>query len=199
MERHGQGPIGDTSMSMLEEFISHIKTVGLARSNRYIVEISTPNVLLGNQEAMHTLKEIPIICDAVSLPSMNIDSQPHRIFGESREMPYGVSYQPINLSFHVDAEFKVKKLFDDWMDGIIDPVSRSIAYYTDYLSRITLTMIDIQEDKEKYKIELIEAWPKATGDIYLSSESREIMKLPVIFQYKSWQRAKVQLPSVQTA
>jgi len=192
---------------MIQEFITRIKDIGLARTNRYKVTIGTPDARRGSSEWANTLKDVSLLCDAATLPGINVESMPHRIYGESREMPYGVSYQPITLNFYMDAPLNLKRLFDDWVASIIDPVSRSIGYYDDYRSNILIEMVDVQgiadvsqvanvqrdigkrpaiADRSRYKIELVDAWPKTVGDIPLNLDSREVAKLPVTFQYKYW-------------
>ena len=67
---------------MLKEFISLVKTRGLARINRYDVSIKFPRQK-GDAQKIATL-----FCDSVSLPGANIATAQMRTYGEVREMPY---------------------------------------------------------------------------------------------------------------
>ena len=166
---------------MISDFIERVKIGGLARTNRYLVTIGQPNGFVYPMET----RLAGLFCDGAQLPGMNIDSTPHKVFGESREMPYGISYNPLNLNFYVDADMKLRKFFDKWFEKIVDPVSKSISYYDEYTTTITIEVLDVT-DRVTYRVELIEAWPKSIGEIMMGYESRDPMKLPVTFQYKNW-------------
>ena len=201
-------------MSKLNEFISAIKTQGVARTNRYLVKLEVPG---GNSD---TIQLAQLYCDGAALPGMNIATTPSRIFGENREMPYERLFDTITLDFYVDADMKVKKLFDDWIRQIIDPNTRAIQYYKRYTRELTIEVLDIQaveieygeveiftkafgpdegqegeevvervmseSDRVTYGVRLFEVYPKSIGQIQLSGGSRDLMKLPVTFQYKYW-------------
>jgi hypothetical protein len=170
-------------MSTLEEFKSAIKTRGLARSNRYVVKFYVP----GGDTDGNQLAEL--FCEATSLPGMNIATQPHRMFGENREMPYERMYDTITLDFYVDADMKVKRLFDEWINRIVDPTTRSINYYNTYITDMNIQAIGVGNDYDsKYEVDLYEVFPKSIAPIQMSASSREPMRMQVTFQYKWWEQ-----------
>lgn len=179
----------------LNRFISQVKTRGIARTNRYLVEFYVPG---GDQDSNRLAQ---LFCDAASLPGMSIASQPSRTYGENREIPYGErNYEAITLSFYVDAELKVKDLFDQWQNKIINPTTRHVSYYKDYICEMKISVVDVQAgsvtsqggqvvaevDNVPYTITLHECWPKSIGAVTLDASSKDIMKLSVTFQYKHW-------------
>ena len=70
-------------------------------------------------------------------PDMVSDVDPCHEFGlgEFREVPYEKLYEPINMTFYVDNDMQVKKLFDEWMSLISDPSTRTYNYYNNYNNR----------------------------------------------------------------
>jgi hypothetical protein len=126
-----------------------------------------------------------LFCETVNLPGINIATTPQRIFGEDRQMPYEKIYDPVSMTFYVDTQMTIKTAFDRWIAMIINPDRRTVQYYNTYIRPIEIYIVSV-DNQQPYKITLYEAYPKTIGSINLSSESREVMKLPITFQYKYW-------------
>lgn len=166
---------------MINEFIAQVRERGLARTNRYEVMIPFPSDVPGEVGRM-----INLFAESVSIPGMNISSQPHRTFGEAREMPYERTFEPIQMTFYVDAGMQVKTAFDKWLARIINPQTRTIGYYRDYIAdKITLRILNV-DDTNPLTINIYEAYPKTIGAIQMGHDSKDIMKLQVTWQYKYW-------------
>jgi hypothetical protein len=162
------------------EFKSQVKSKGLARSNRYEVIIPRFPASSANGERLLTL-----FCDATNLPGMNILTQPQRFYGEAWELPYERSFDPVTLSFYMDSNFEIKEGFDRWQSRIINPTSRSINYYNDYVQDIEIRVLNV-DDRIPYSLTLYEAYPKTINSIQLDAAARDVMKLQVVMQYRYW-------------
>jgi hypothetical protein len=170
----------------LSTFIDQVKNKGLARTNRYTVSIGYPG---------DSMSIAGLLCDAVNLPGMNYATTPNRIFGEVREVPYERGFDPVTLTFYVDAEeMKVKKVFDDWMAAIMNPRTRVLGYYRDYVKDIAIA-INTVDDQTPYVLTLYEAYPKTIAPIQLDYNSRDVMKLSVTFSYKYWNTSGLEAAS----
>lgn len=170
---------------MIQDFIAEVRTRGLARTNRYEVNIPFPS----NNEWNTTSENAQLtnlFCESVQVPGLNISTQPTRIYGEAREMPYERTFEPIQMMFYVDAAMQVKTAFDRWLAMIIHPQTRTIGYYNDYVRDITINILTV-DDETPMTIKLFEAYPKMVGSVQMSHESKDVFKLPVTFQYKYWQ------------
>lgn len=161
------------------DFIAEIKTQGLARTNRFTVQLTPPN------SNPATVRKTMLFCEQASLPGVNYATTQNRTYGEIREVPYDKLYDTTTLQFHVDRDMTVKKIFDDWMHYIQNPVTRSFQYYKNYTTDLTIEVQDLQ-DKTAYEIKLYECYPKAIGAIQLNAEAKDTMRLSVTFQYKYW-------------
>lgn len=164
-----------------QDFKSLVATRGLIRSSHYEVEIPfpSPNFTVGQISTL--------FCESTNLPGMAISTTPSRFYGEVREMPYEPTYDTVQMSFYVDAQMVIKNAFDDWMGLIINPNRRSVQYYRDYVRNIKIK-VTTTDNQTPYTITLYEAYPKAIGSIQMSSEQKDIIKLPVTFQYKYWRK-----------
>jgi hypothetical protein len=78
----------------INQFISHIKSGGLARTNRYAVMFTPPaGINPGN------LQKILLFCDQIQLPGTNYSTTQNRMFGEFREVPYEKIYDLQYLNY----------------------------------------------------------------------------------------------------
>jgi hypothetical protein len=168
-----------------KDFISEIKTQGLSRTNRFTVEMTPPGA------APAVTRRILLFCEQASLPGINYATTQNRSYGEVREIPYDKLYDNITLQFHVDKDFHVKKVFDQWLHYIQHPVSRSFEYYNNYVTPMTVEIQDLN-DKSTYQIQFFEAYPKAMTAIQLDAEAKDTMRLQVTFQYKYWSSNKLE-------
>ena len=169
---------------MITDFIAAVKK-GMARTNRFTVEISA--------DQSDDAKLITLFCESVSLPGINIATTPHRVYGETREMAYERGFDPVNMTFYVDSNLQVKQFFDAWMGNIVDPFTRQMNYYKNYVKDIKISVYTVDETVAPYELTLYEAYPKTIGTVQLDNNSKDIMKLPVTFAYKYWRTEQITL------
>ena len=165
------------------------KIGGFAKGNRYNVTFS--NLPTGLNAAVN--ENLQYLCESVSLPTKGIASNPQKIYGPPREIPYGETFTEAALSFILDDAFNVKRFFDQWQKHIINPISGNVAnYWNDITGTINIVRLgndatSFADATDKYKIELREAYPSAVGEIALGhSQGSEILKLSVTFKYRKW-------------
>lgn len=176
----------------IKDFISEIKTQGLARTNRFTVDVSPPT-----STAAGVNRRVLLLCDSAQLPGVSYATTQNRTYGEFKEVPYDRLFDTVSLTFFVDNNMFVKKIFDDWILFIQNPVNRSFRYYSEYVRPMTIQVQDLN-DKTKYEVKLHEAYPKTMAAVSLNAESKDVMKLQVTFQYKYFEVSPiVQLPNDQ--
>jgi hypothetical protein len=164
------------SASSLNDFISSIKRNSLARQNRFTVSISSP---AGDQSG----RLVELFCEQATLPGIAFASQPVRTYGEQREVVYDRNYESITLTFLVDKDFAVKNYFDQWTDQVINPYTRLVGFYDNYVRDIVI-MVQDTKDNDTYIAVLREAYPKSIAAVQLDHNSKDVVKLQVTFNYK---------------
>jgi hypothetical protein len=178
----------------ISEFISKIKSDGLARTNRFAVMMPLPSVLGGGANPyMANSMEVSLLCENIVLPGINLNSIQNRTYGELRETPYETMYDAITATFYVDRKMKVKHLFDSWIlavQGYGGPRNgtgtRNFRYYDEYTVPQMQIYVNDTLNQTYYGVSLYEVYPKTVSSITLDNNSKEIMKLTVTFQYKFW-------------
>lgn len=175
-------------MSTLREFVAAVKTQGLMPSNRFKVEFAPPGTVLNAPSGTSyrpDLRKIMLYCDTAQLPGMSISTTQARTYGEFREMPYERLFDNINLTFYIDRTMDTKSLFDTWIHSIQNPASRQLAYYDDYITDMTIYVLD-KSEKTQYSVKLYECYPKSVGAIQLDYAAKDVMKLQVSINYRYW-------------
>lgn len=164
----------------IERFIAQLQTSSMARSNRFAVLFNPPAGI-----STSTLDNILLFCDSVQIPGVNYSTVQNRTFGEFREVPYEKLYEAITMTFYVDVSMHVKTLFDNWINMIQHPETRTFNYYKEYISDMSIEVQDVL-DRTRYTIDLYECYPKTVAAIQLDNSNKELMKLTVTIQYKYW-------------
>ena len=165
----------------LSSFISQIKKDGLARQNRFTVNLAIPK---GMPNLYKEFNIVHLFCEQATLPGIAMVTQPIRTYGETREMVSDRTFENITLTFLVDTKMLVKKLFDEWTSIIINPATRLAGYYDQYATTMNI-MIQDTENSNTYECELREVYPKSVQAISLDNNSKDVMKLAVTFAYKN--------------
>jgi hypothetical protein len=170
-------------MAEIDRFIAIIRKEGLARNSRFVVYITPPIRLMSK----YPDEKLRFFCDTASLPGLNFLSNPIQTYGEQREVVYNRSFEPVNLEFMLDTRMEIKKFFDDWQALIIDPVSRIVSYYEEYIGTIEIYQLDSSNgETTRYVARLHEAFPKSVAAISYTSSGKDISKLSVSIEYKYW-------------
>lgn len=166
---------------LLSKFISQIKEGGLARSNRFTVELTIPS---GMPNLYKEFDIVHLFCEQATLPGIAVVTQPIRTYGEIREMVSDRTFENITLTFLVDSKMLVKKVFDEWMSIVINPSTRLAGYYDQYATTMIISIQDTQ-NRTTYECALWEAYPKSVQAISLDNNSKDVMRLAVTFAYKN--------------
>ena len=165
----------------LNDFISHVRTVGLPTASHF--QILLPN-LDGSSE------NISLLCDDLVIPGVSFMTTELRTMGEVVERVYGVTYASANFTFLLDNKFDARKYFETWSALVYNRANRTAGFYDKYVKDINIESID-KAGKSIYSITLFEAYPKSMADISLSSSSHEVLKLSVTMNYKYWTSDKI--------
>lgn len=177
------------------------------RSN-YVVTVVPPRAFLGlgagfggivggigrSALSLLAMKQLSMLAQNASLPGRTISTTPHRMYGTVREMPYGVLYAPITITFICTNIMVERAFFDLWQQSIVYPKSNYMNYYNDYVGRVLVQKVDnagwavgsvVGELISTYILE--EAYPKVVQEQELAYGSKnEVMTLTVEFSYARW-------------
>lgn len=172
-------------MATLNDFIATIKTEGLMRTSRFAVSFNLPAAISRYSVHDDNLQKILLYCDNITLPAVTVETTAAKTFGEYREMPYNRLFDNIPMGFYVDNSMDVKMFFDDWVNTIQNPYTRTFGYYRSYITDMTIDVLDIQNNN-RYQVKLFQCYPKSINSVQMDYANRDVMKLSVNMNYKYW-------------
>lgn len=173
----------------LKEFIATVKTEGVARPNRFRVDIMVPTSLSPYVQAPAMARRLNLYCESANFPAQSIGVRQQRIYGPNYQRPYNVDYggEGMTMTFNLDRDMKIKAFFDAWMGQIIDPIQYFAYHQKHYISnRIIIEQLD-EQDRVKYGISIEDAFPRSMSLLELNQSSQnQVHKLNVTFAYRRW-------------
>jgi hypothetical protein len=185
-------------MANLEQFISTVKN-GMQMSYNFDVQFTGP--------AASEARDLSLLCEEVTVPGMSLASNTVFTYGEPREVVYNRVFEPANFTFLVDINSTALTFFKSWMDKIINPNTRLVSYYNDYVGSVAIKHLNNgrlisagnnSEKQETYEVTLVDAYPKAIQSYTLSNNTKDILRYSVTMQYKYWERRRVIVPPIQS-
>lgn len=190
-------------MFRYSEFVQTIKKDGLARQNRFFINIALPG-LVGEFANLYSngseqFRRVNMFCKSISFPGISFSTSPIRNHGEVFEAPYDRNFQGLNATFYVDRNMYVRKFFDEWVDSIQNPDTRDFNYYKDFVSsEITLYVLDSFE-RVNYVVMFFDVHPKSIGALSLDQGANDNMTLDIQFDYHYYKTFVVdQVPTEST-
>ena len=193
------------SYAILNEILGEFRTNdGFARPSRYEILLLPPtgargtasnggdvtNIftkIMGQNNGDGTVRTTSLRCEAISFPGRNLDTTPDpNHYGPTREVVNGYSYAPISATFQCSSDMKEKKYFETWQRLAYNPQTWSMGYYNDYVGTVQIYQLD-EQDKRRYGVELVEAFPKTIAEQALSYDAtNQINKVSITFSYRYW-------------
>ena len=190
------------AFGVLNELIGLMRSdEGIARPSRYEVILIPPagsrsssgisqNPFATQLQQMSgdgTARSTSLKCEQISMPGRNIDTAPDtNIYGPTREIVQGYSYAEISATFQCSSDLKEKRFFETWQRLSYNPASWSMGYYDDYVGEIDIYQLD-EQDKRRYGVKLVEAFPKTISAQTLDYSSvNQMQKVSVNFTYRYW-------------
>jgi len=178
----------------IEQFLSVVRSKGLARTEKFSVRIFPPSALtvegLGNDTLM-------LMCEEAAFPGKTVLTRAVRIHNLNIQRPSSVDFfgESAQFTFFMDSEWKVKTFFDNWMDKIIG-ISREVSPYNDIRGDIEIYGVhegpigdetsEAYKETIRYKVKLHDAFPKSMNLMQMSYSTPGIHRLNMGFAYKYW-------------
>ena len=193
------------SYAVLNEILGEYRTnEGFSRPSRYEILLLPPtgvrgtasnggdvtnifSKVMGEALGNGTVRSTSLRCEAISFPGRNLDTTPDtNIYGPTREIVDGYSYAPINATFQCASDMREKTYFETWQRLAYNPQTWSMGYYHDYVGTVQIYQLD-ENNKRRYGVELVEAFPKTIAEQALSYDAtNQINKVSITFSYRYW-------------
>lgn len=176
--------------STISDFVSFIKKNNIARTNRYRIIFTIPEMLREefiiseNSASLTAQNELSLTCMIANIPGVQMQTSQIQ-YGNiaPRKATYGRSTSDITTSFILTGKYQEKKLFDAWTSIVCRDAEGSIEFYDSYIGSILIECLN-EQDQVQYKFRLSEAYPISVSDLRLDRTSmNQAMLLDVTWAY----------------
>lgn len=172
----------------IENFIATVKPKDLARSHRYEVMFQAPAILseFGNWS------ELSLYTEDTTIPGTLVGTTPLRLNNQNYQRATAIDYMgdSIVFTFLVDTSWETKNIFTEWMEAIVNPMNREIAYPADYYSTIIIHALD-GDNNVVAGWKLHDAFPRSVAPVAMSYGNTQVVRLPVTMTYRKWTKETV--------
>lgn len=138
------------------------------------------------------VRGLDIMCESAQFPGKSLSMSETKYNSDFLNMPYGITYAPIEISFVVSRDFLEKNIIDEWQNLIINPVTHDVGYFEDFISpSIEIQQLN-EQDQVTHKVEIKDAFPSEVSSMALSNEEENgYHKMTVTFVYRTWKNMDV--------
>jgi len=168
----------------IDRMVNQIKKFGVLKPNQYLIEFGG---MVGAADLM-LFNRMSLMCSSVSLPARSIATvEDKNSAGAAENIPYAPIYGgELEISFYLAKDLWERRIFETWMDMIIDPVTGRLGYYRDYTTEMYIYVLN-EFSMPLYKIRLEDVYPKAVGAVALSNEGgTEVAKQTITISFKRY-------------
>ena len=187
-------------MSSIDNIKSTIrKHGGIAPNNRFNVIFTPPDqsllnldvqsvvgsLLSGGFSASNLLndpRDISLLCTDVTMPGRGISTFDHQDFQQSNKFPYTVIDSEVTMSFLLTNDYYMRKMFDNWMNGIYNVNTHRIGLKENYSVDCVIQHLN-QQNIPIYGVKLLKAFPIDVSSTELSQEDTTLVKMSVTWAY----------------
>lgn len=166
----------------IDRLIAKVKVNGLAKSNKFMIEIVPPDAL---KQRTDTFKELSYMCEQVEFPGRTVNTTDARIYGPTFKMPNISQYQEINITVLCDKYLREKRIFDEWMSLINPTDTFDFRYRKDYSTSVKVYQYSDDGD-QTYAVELYMAYPIAVAPLQANHNDDQFHKVQVTLCYWFW-------------
>ena len=135
---------------------------------------------------------LSLLCNQAQLPGRNLATNEYTTHGPIRKVPYQNIYDDIVFSFYCKEDMGVNKLFQEWMNFIVDNNSTNeFSYFDDYVSDMIVEQYD-SEGNATYSVKLIDAYPIMVAPLQLDwAQQNAFHNFQVTMAYRYWREEPV--------
>lgn len=172
----------------LKDFMALVRRENLARSNRFEVIITLPNIMPNHTTSQgDSSRVVSMLAEDVIFPGLLVGTRMLKLNNilEPRATAIDFGGDSLSATFLCDNAWVAKDFFGDWMRNIVDPVTRELVYPEDYYGEMFIHSLN-EQDQVIAKWHLIDVFPRSIAPIQASATNAQVLRMPVTFTYKLW-------------
>ena len=162
---------------------------GVARNNQFMVSFELPSWMndskwLSYLGVTQFNEELGILCNKFTLPTKTLQSASVSYNNTiERKIPLGYKWEEVTFSFIERNDYFIYNTFNEWIDGINNPITNTGRFYNDITADIKMNFLDKHNNILAYYV-LLEAYPVSlTVSEYNWESLNQFVTVDVSFNY----------------
>lgn len=170
---------------MLEEFRAILGKRGFSKPSLFIVNlVNTPPALNEIRGVSDLIRDLPLHAESAEFPGTQILTQESRFYDLPQKFAYAKAHDDLNLTFRMDADFQIRRLFELWINSVYNPATGDLRYKNEYSGTIHIHQMR-HDGTIAYSVELQECFPTQLGQISLGwDQDGNYTRQPVTFTFR---------------
>lgn len=183
---------------MPDEFRAVFGRRGYATPSLFVVEfVHIPAVMTDIRGVAEILRDLRMFAETAEVPGTQILTQEHRFYDLQQKYAYAKAHDDLNITFRLDSDHLVRRMFDLWIDSIYDKRTGNVRYKNDYTGTLRIHQMRLDGTKA-YSVEVQECFPTTIGQTSLGwDQAGTITRLPVTFSFRRLQNIPSEEGKVQ--
>lgn len=172
------------SLNTLSSFLSQIKGKTFAFNRPYLFEVMFNLSQVAADPSVPRL--FSLLCHQCNLPGWSAQTQAIKIYGLEYEMPHGLQYDQLQMSFYVDNSYKVMRVFDSLKQQYFNNVDYSPEYASTYRenSSVIINIFDTGNEIDVAQYEFKNAMVKTVNSVVLDwSATNQVQQVTVVVTF----------------
>lgn len=172
---------------------------GVAVNNRFHVIFTPPTQSLLNLDVQSVVsqavsggfnlknlvndpRDISLLCQKVNLPGRSLSTAEYAVEEQQNSYPYDYIDDDCKMEFLVTNDMYIRRMFDNWMEGIYSPTKHVVGFKDDYAVDVVIQMLN-KQNVPIYGVRLEKAYPKAISGFDLEAGNDGLLTLSVDWKY----------------
>lgn len=182
----------------INDFFQHVRANGLAKVNRFKVEIFRPENARFGVQFGDNARDLEFACESAEFPGRTLTTSDNRIYGPSFKTPYGTDYSEINLTFLCSENMREKYFFDDWINFINPTTNFDFKYREEYVADVKIIQLN-ERNAQTYACRLYGAFPVAVNALQGNWADDGFHRVQVSMTYRFWEQIPVEISEASLA
>ena len=175
---------------------THTNSANVTSSSNYfeVQFIGIPNAIK-KQNSLFTnaYNNMRFRCSNAQLPSKTSTVTQLQLSGNTLNIPYSATNQPLSLEFIETPDLHIRTFFETWFNVIENAENKYRSrYYDDIVMDKVILVVYSSCGKQVAKYEFNEVFPQSMSMSSLSwDDKNSVLKIPVEMQYYNWTSSNI--------
>lgn len=152
---------------------------GPSFKNRYFVQFTIPSFVSTNIST----EQLNLFCSSASMPEHRVTTGDYQSVAQAVPVPYGFTVGTVDFTFNLPAEHGIIKIFDQWMEKMINSNSYVLSYKQDIVANSWSVWQLDKKNNLKSGTKLWNVMPVGMSSVDYTDADGEVQQITISIAY----------------